>query len=404
MNRMDAKLRIGLTDAGKMILRGIGFVALAALIVPAFGVLSALVTVLLMALIIGFILRPKVRISGYLPDRTVVNQAVQLRYLLKNIGRFPAYNLCLGFDALPDAIEKVENGHVVSRLGPGDTAEVTVIIRPKRRGNYQIKQPVCQSSFPFGLFSFGISRNDQEVLLVLPAFSLLKNLLRHLNPQVRSDSSVLAGRMGAFPEYAGNRPFLPGDSRRRIDARAWARLAVPATKEYHENYDNRTAIILDTALPEFLSHMKSDSSKEFEAAVSLCASAAYTINEYCLIDLLLAGPDLYQFGNWPEKMRLDKIYEILAGIEPSMDYAPEQMIPILTDRIDKISEVIFIQFGWKKAYQQLVELADQAGCHTTIFVIAESGKIDLDRHHMARTEDIRILSADEILTEQVIRL
>jgi len=98
------KLHIGLTDAGKMILRGIGFVALAALIVPAFGVLSALVTVLLMALIIGFILRPKVRISGYLPDRTVVNQMVQLKYLVKNIGLFPAYNLSLGFDKLPDVI------------------------------------------------------------------------------------------------------------------------------------------------------------------------------------------------------------------------------------------------------------------------------------------------------------
>ncbi len=398
------KLHIGLTDAGKMILRGIGFVALAALIVPAFGVLSALVTVLLMALIIGFILRPKVRISGYLPDRTVVNQTVQLKYLLKNIGLFPAYNLSLGFDKLPDVIEQVEKGHIVSRLGSGDTAEVTVIIRPKRRGYYRIKQPVCQSSFPFGLFSFGISRDDQEVLLVLPAFSLLRNLLRHMNPQVRSDSSALAGRMGAFPEYAGNRPFLPGDSRRRIDARAWARLAMPATKEYHENLDNRAALIFDTGLPKSLLPLRSDSSKEFEAAVSLCASVAYTINEYCLIDLLLAGSDMYQFSNWPARMRLDKMYEILAGIEPSPDCAPEQILSILTNRIDQISDIVFIQFGWKKAYLQLLELAEQAGCNTKVFVISESGKNELGRFQMARTEDIRMLSPDEILTEQVIRL
>lgn len=404
MSRTDAKLRIGLTDAGKIILRGIGFVALAALIVPAFGVLSALVSVMLTALVVGFILRPRIQVSGNLPDRIEVNQTAQLRYLLKNIGRFPAYNLCLRFDALPEAIEQVDNGCVVSRLGSGDTTEVTVTIRPKRRGYYRIKQPVCQSSFPFELFSFGGSRDDQENLIVLPAFSLLRILLRHQNPQARSDSSIFAGRTGAFPEYAGNRPFMPGDSWRRIDARAWARLAVPATKEYHENLDNYTAIVLDTGVSKALSPLKSDESKEFEAAVSLCASVAFTINDDCLIDLLLAGPDLHEFTNWPRKMRLDKIHEILAGVEPSMDYTTEQMAPILADRLHQISEVVFILSGWKKAYRQLLELAGQAGCHSTVFVVGEAGIIDLDRHKMAWTENIQILSPDEILTEQAINL
>jgi uncharacterized protein (DUF58 family) len=397
MSRTDAKLRIGLTDAGKMILRGICFVGLAALIVPAFGVLSALVSVILMALMVGFILRPRIQISGNLPDRIVVNQTVRLRYLLKNIGRFPAYNLYLRFDALPDAIEQVENIHVVSRLGPRETAEVIVIIRPKRRGYYRIKHPVCQTSFPFGLFCFGISSDNQEKLIVLPAFSLLRGLFVHLNPQVRSDSSVLAGHMGAFPEYAGNRPFLPGDSRRRIDARAWARLAVPATKEYHENFDNCTALVLDSGVSKAL--LSSDRHREFEAAVSLCASAAYTINDYCFIELLLAGSDLYQFTNWPRKMRLDKIHEILAGVEPSMDYAPGRMTAILADRLHRISEVVFVLNGWKKEYRQLLELADQAGCHSTVFVIEKSGKIELNW-----TGNIQIVSPDEILTGQVIYL
>ena len=404
MSRTDVKLRIGLTDAGKMILRGIGFVALAALIVPAFGVLSALVSVMLTALIVGFILRPRIQVSGNLPDRIVVNQTVQLRYLLKNIGRFPVYNLCLRFDALPDTIEQADNAYMVSRLRSGDTTEVTITIRSRRRGYYRINQPVCQSSFPFELFSFGRSLDHQENLIVLPAFSLLRILLRHLNPQARSDSSILAGYTGTFPEYAGNRPFLPGDSPRRIDARAWARLAVPATKEYHENLDNYTALILDTGISKALSPLITDESRELEAAVSLCASVAFTINDNCLIDLLFAGPDLYQFTNWPRKMRLDKIHEILAGVEPSMDYAPEQMATILEDRLGQISEVVFILSGWNKAYRQLLELAGQAGCHSTVFVIGEAGKIDLDRYEMAWTENIQILSPDEILTEQVMRL
>jgi uncharacterized protein (DUF58 family) len=404
MSRTDAKLHIGLTDAGKIMLRGIGFVALAALIVPAFGVLSALVSVILMALVVGFILRPKVQVSGYLPDRIVVNQAVQLKYVLKNIGRFSVYNLCIRFDALPDTIEQVGNEHIVSRLSPGETAEVTVIIRPKKRGYYRIKDPVCESSFPFGLFSFSRSRGDRENLIVLPIFSLIRNFPRYLNPQVRSDSSVLAGRLGAFPEYAGNRPFVPGDSRRRIDARAWARLAVPATKEYHENFDNYTTVVLDTGVPKSLLPLKTNASREFEAAVSLCASVAYTINDYCLIDLLLAGPDIYQFTNWPRKMRLDKIHEILAGVEPSMDYTPEKMMSILTDRFHRISEVIFVLCSWNKTHRKLLEFIDQAGCNSTIFVVRDSGKVDIERYEMELVENVRLISPDDILTEQEIRL
>jgi uncharacterized protein (DUF58 family) len=404
MLRAEAKLRIGLTDAGKLILRGIAFVALAALIVPAFGVLSALVSVMLTALMVGFMLRPRIQVSGNLPDRVVVNHTVRLRYLVRNYGHFPVYNLSLRFDALPEAIEQIEAGHIISRLGPGDTAEVIVAIRPRRRGYYRIKQPVCQSSFPFKLFSFGISCEDQERLIVLPYFSSLRILLRHLNPYARSDSAVLAGRKGAFPEYVGNRPFLPGDSQRRIDARAWARLAMPATKEYHENFDNCTAIVLDRSMPGALSSLKSDENKAFEAAVSLCASVAFTINDNCLIDFLLAGPDLYQFTDWPRKMRLDKIHEILAGVEPSLNYKPELMTPVLADCLGQISEIIFIMSGWKKEYQRLLELAGREGCHSTVFIIGDSGKVDLGRQKKTWTENFQILSPDEILTESVMHL
>jgi hypothetical protein len=100
-------------------------------------------------------------------------------------------------------------------------------------------------------------------------------------------------------------------------------------------------------------------------------------------------------------MRLDKIHEILAGVEQSVDYEPGQMKPVLAERLGKISEVVFILSGWKESHQQLLDLADRAGCHSTVFIVGESGRIDLDRYEMARAENIQILSADEILTEQV---
>jgi uncharacterized protein (DUF58 family) len=434
MKKTDGRLCFGLTDAGKMVLRGTGFVALAVLIVPAFGVLSALVSVVLMALLVGFVLRPKIHISGNLPDRVIVGQTVRLKYVLKNVARLPAYNLCVRFapkgvtkpSALPEAIEQVGGEHLISRLGPGETTEVTIAIRPKRRGYYQIKQPICQSCFPFNLFSFGISRDEEETLIVLPAFSLLQIPLGRLSRYVHSAHPLggihaggarLAGRTGVSLEYAGNRPFMPGDSPRNIDARAWARLSVPATKEYYDDSDNYTALVLDTGVPEVLSSSSSNEIKELEAAVSLCASVAFTINNDCLIDFLLAGPDLHQFTAWPGTVRLDKIHEILAGVEPSRGYSLEHIAPKLANRFSEISEVVFILLRWDKAYRQstecltaLLELAGQAGCHCTVLLIGGSSGSQKSQVASQKTDFcppssvFRLLSADDILTGQIKRL
>lgn len=417
MRKTKGRLRFGLTDAGKVVLRGTVFVTLAALIVPAFGVLSALVSVVLMALLVGFVLRPKIQVSGTLPDRVVVGQRARLRYVLKNVARLPAYNLCMRL-TLPEAIEQVGDGHVVSRLGPGDTTEVTVEIRPRRRGYYRIKQPICQSSFPFNLFSFGTSHDDEETLIVLPAFSRLQIPLRRLSRHVSGGSARLAGSTGVFPEYVGNRPFLPGDSPRNIDARAWARLSVPATKEYHNDFDNYTALVLDTGVPEVLrkeslglSRSGPNESKELEAAVSLCASVAFTINNDCLIDILLTGPELHQFTAWPRMVRLDKIHEILAGVEPSKGYSLEQISPKLASRFYEISEVVFILLSWDKAYRQstggltaLLEMAGKAGCHCTVLMIGQSSRMNMDEDNVSWAENVQFLSPDDILTGQIKRL
>ncbi|MEA3226770.1 MAG: hypothetical protein U9Q07_12540, partial [Planctomycetota bacterium] len=196
MKKSQEKSRLRLTDAGKTVLRGTCFVALAALIVPAFGVLSALVSVLLVALLVGFVLRPRIQVSGNLPDRIVAGQTTRLRYVLKNVARMPAYNFSVKFEALPEALEQVEGIHVISRLGSGETAEVNVAIRAGRRGHYRIKQPICESSFPFNLFSFATQRDREENLIVLPVFSQLHFPVRHLGRHVSTGGTRLAGITG----------------------------------------------------------------------------------------------------------------------------------------------------------------------------------------------------------------
>ena len=401
MKKNDGRLHLGFTDTGKVILQGTFFVALAALIVPAFGVLSALVAIMLMALLVGFILRPKIQIDGNLPERVIVGQITKFSYILKNNSRLPAYNLCVVFRDLPETIKQHGGAQMIPRLGPGETIEVTVEIRPARRGYYKIKRPICQSGFPFNLFNFGISYDDLETLIVLPVFYRLQLSPIGLSQNVCTGGARLAGQRSAFPEYAGNRPFLPGDSPRRIDARAWARLSVPATKEYHDDFDKRTALILDTCISDFTLLSGSNESRPLEAAVSLCASVAFTINNDCLVDVLLAGNEIFQLTALSRMICLDKIQDILAGVEPSKGYSLEKISPVLTSQFRRISEVFFILLELNKAYRHLIELANQAGCRCNVLLIGESGQMPADDDNMSWTSNVRYLSPDEILTGQI---
>ena len=271
------------------------------------------------------------------------------------------------FRALPDGIEQLADAQTAPVLEPGQTAEVAVTIRPKRRGCYRIRGPVCESSFPFNLFHFGVSRDGEESLIVLPAFSLLDLSLPYVSRHVDASSLRPAGRLGTSPEYIGNRPYQPGDPPRRIDVRAWARLAAPATKEYDDDLDNYAALVLDTRVPEGRPKSGPREVKELEAAVSLCASMAYTLQRECLIDLLLAGPDLHSFAALPKEMRLDRVHETLAAVEPAQDYAVEQIGSLLEDRLGAVSEIVFIVLHWDRTYQQLAQWAEQAGCHCTVY-------------------------------------
>ena len=78
MARAEGRLRFALTDAGRVILRGIGFLAFAALIIPAFDVLSVLIAVCLVALVVGLIFRPRVVVTGTLPNCIIAGEVAHL--------------------------------------------------------------------------------------------------------------------------------------------------------------------------------------------------------------------------------------------------------------------------------------------------------------------------------------
>ena len=404
MARTDATIRVSLTDAGKMLLLGTVLFFFAAAVIPAFGVLTALLSVLITALVVGFVLRPRVRVTETVPDSVVVGQSVQLHYALENTARVPAYDLHLQFEKLPETIEQVGQTAIVPYLAPGEASNVAVTVQPQRRGYYGLPSPICQSSFPFNLLCFGRSHRAEQALTVLPVFYQMQCPIRRLSRHVRTGGTGFAGRAEVSPEYAGNRPFLPGDSPRRIDTRAWARLSVPATKEYHNDSDSRAALVLDTRVPARLRPPGADEIPALEAAVSLTASIAFSINGNCLVDLLLAGPQLHEYTSWLRGPRLHKIHEVLAGVQPAEDYALDAATAALGGRLYDISEVIFILLNWDRTYTRLLEAAARAGCHSTVLLIDAPAQAPGETDEVDWADVVKTVSSDDILTGRIERL
>ena len=395
MTRHDVKLHVSITEAGNTLLRGTLFVLLATMIVPAFGVLAFLVMVIIAALVTGYVLRPRIRITGNLPERVVAGQTLEVTYELRNIARVPAYQLSIRFVTLANDIEHVAADHTTVDLAPGETAKAILTIRPKRRGHYVIDPPICRSSFPFNLFTFGTSRRGTQTLTVLPPFYEIPITTGRRQRQVHSGRDQFAGHAELSPEYAGSRPFLPGDSPHTIDVRAWARLGAPATKEYLNTVDSFSALILDTRV--HLHASRSDIIKNLDAAVSLCASLAFIASRDGHIDMLLAGTDLHEFSSWPVSSRLDRTHDLLAGVQANRAYQLESLETVLEDRFRQISEAMFVLFVLDETYQPVLEWATRAGCHCTVFIVGDPNSTTIDESAQEWIDDITVLGADTIL-------
>ena len=140
---------------------------------------------------------------------------------------------------------------------------------------------------------------------------------------------------------------------------------------------------------------------------------AYTIHKDCLIDLLLVGTELHSFTSLPRATRLDRVQETLAAVEPSADYTVEQVGSLWEDRLQEISEVIFIVLRWDRTYQQLAQMAEEAGCHCTVLVVGEADPSDFGlkeasdfnpqsairnpKFAVGPIGNVRFVSADEVL-------
>lgn len=393
----------GVTTSGKGILLAIFFVVLASAIIPAFGVLTCLLALLLVAGMVGYLYRPRVTIDTELPSRILAGERITFAYRVKNISRLRTFHLSFELPNLPDSFLCIEEPPTIPCLNPKDTIQVNFDLAPQRRGHYTLSHPVCRSTFPFHLFSYGLRQKGKTKHTVLPAFDRIQinDAVNTLQVQHNVSAPMYAQRHSL--EYASNRPFLSGDSLRNIDSRAWARLARPVVKEFHHEMYRHVAIVLSTAGNQSAPSLHTESFTEdaLEAAISLCASIAYSLDVNTVVDYLTIGTDLHDLRSFAKQDRVAYIHDTLAEVTPS-----SQTISLddsLFEHLVDLPGLFVVCLAPEPELGQVLTAAQYAGCHV-MTVVVSTNTSDLNRLPDTWPKDSRWLSPNMIMTKKVKQL
>jgi uncharacterized protein (DUF58 family) len=391
------KFRLKSTEGGKVLHIAVVFVFLSSLLIPAFGILCTLLAIQVAALLTGLYLRPNISVTSEVPEHIIVGETTQFRYTVKNTSKRRLYHLILILDGLPASMVETSQGTVIDQLNPGESCSVVIHVRAEQRGFYTLPGPNCYSTFPFNLYSFTVVTQHQAKLFVLPQFDYIdmSNTVA-VSSGYYTETGVSRASSSSL-EYVGNRPYMAGDSLRNIDSRAWARLASPVVKEYHSGFNRHAAIILDM----------SDTSENpitpkcFEAAVSLCASIAYSFKDDCAITMLVLGNQRHDLTPLLPESRVRRIHELLATASsqvPAFDPSA-----VFDTSFQQLSNLFVIQTVGQETTSWLTTLIMQQQCTATFIAISgDSGNVTPPSSNSIGA--LHTLPAERILLKEVKRL
>jgi len=388
------KTAVHLTPSGKALVLSMGFVLLAAVIIPALGVFSCLAAMLICSVIFGAMFKPRNSIHTTMPSQTTVGSQAFVQYSIENTSSSHSFCLTLNLTDLPRGWRHAGGPVMIQHLKPKSIETVQVTLLPTRRGLFTLPCPACYSSFPFHLISFNVAKGPTSQITVLPAYDAIQ-----IDPPVHALSSFHAGSGYApspshLPEYAGNRPFLSGDSLRHIDSRAWARLAEPVVKEYHNDVRCHCALYLKDNRKAV---SRQDWDPEFEAMVSLCASVAHSFGHNTVVDYLLVDTTIHDLRSISADTRFGALLEILAGLVPETQR--ENNIHELESCLNQVSSVYALYLGGHRAIDSERKYIEERGIELHTLHVTETP--DLVSWTASRVASHLEIDAHAILARQI---
>ena len=274
---------------------------------------------------------------------------------------------------LPAAIDLIPpDGAPIPSLGPNQSADATLTLRPRNRGVYHLRGWRLESDFPFGILNAGRIHEERAILTVYPRFEPLDRIALPQGRRQQPGGVAYLANRGESIEFVGNREYRPGDNVRDIDWRATARLTRPIVREYREEFFLRAAIVLDTNVPRVSGEFAPERCADFERAVSLCAACGDYLNraDY-LVDILAAGPTLHHLMAGRGLISLDQMLDILAGIEADAQAHWDDLESALGVHQEQIASVVCLFLDWDETRRAFAATLQANGSVLKIIVVRD---------------------------------
>ena len=142
---------------------------------------------------------------------------------------------------------------------------VKVPLTVRRRGQVEFGVLELRRPDPLGLFMAVRSFALPMQLLSLPRRFPVPNIALKSERRYQKGGISLALAVGDSQEFASLRDYRPGDPKRHIHWRSFAKTGRLIVKEYQDEYFDRHALVVDTLLA-------TDSPQLLESVVSVAAS------------------------------------------------------------------------------------------------------------------------------------
>lgn len=327
--------------------------------------------VFLLASAFAFLPPPRVRIECRLPLRATALTPHSVKARVVSESRGVLRDLCLSFPRPPNggSVISFKPRQVLLTAEGEEPLEVSVEFQASRRGRYLLRGPSVRATDPLGLLATRERALADQILLVYPRFYSMEQFIIPVGRRYQPGGIPLASSTGDAIEFVGTREYREGDPLKNIHWRSWARLGEPVVKEYQEEYFCRLALILDTFLPP---RPRLEEVQAFEAAISVVASVAdfFSRSEY-IVDILAAGPDIYEVSAGRSLAYLENILDVLACLEPCYQSPFEAVGPHLFDKLAQITTVVAVLQDWDATREAFLRKVKSLGTAVRAIVVHE---------------------------------
>jgi uncharacterized protein (DUF58 family) len=251
------------------------------------------------------------------------------------------------------------------RVEPDGRREISLWLRPRRRGRVELDAVQLSRTDPLGLVRGLAAIKAPARVIALPKRYRLPSIALPGRRRFQQGGVALATSVGDSEEFIGLREYRPGDPLQRMHWKSYARTGTPIIKEFQDEFFERHALVLDTSTDR-------GEDVAFEEAVAVAASFVYAIDtRECLLDLLFVGGEVRTYTAGRGQMQVEHMLEVLAGVTPSAPGEFGSLARAVMGQRAALTSCIVVLLAWDDERKAFIDQLRSSGLEVRALLISE---------------------------------